>query len=345
MNRLKGLLVKLVTLPGVTAPFLPLTRDRGTVFMLHRFRDPDRGVPGHDAAAVRRSLEYLRRKGYELVGIEELLQRLAGAGEPLRRAIAFTIDDGYSDQASVAAPLFAEYDCPVTTFVTTGFLDGNIWFWWDQIEYVFEHTERNELRVQLGERERRYRRDADADWRRGQTDFTARAKAVSDARRLAGIVSLATAAEVELPARVPAKYAAMSWDQLRACEVLGMTFGPHTVTHPILSRASATESRRELVESWQRLCSEARRPVPVFCYPNGLPEDFGTREIEVLKELGMQGALTAVPGYADGALVRSGADHRFVLNRFSYPDQLPYVVQYASGVERFKQLVRGQMQQ
>ena len=65
------------------------------------------------------------------------MSALSGDGPPLNRAVAFTIDDGYVEQATVAAPVFAEFDCPVTTFVTSGFLDRALWFWWDQIEYVF----------------------------------------------------------------------------------------------------------------------------------------------------------------------------------------------------------------
>jgi peptidoglycan/xylan/chitin deacetylase (PgdA/CDA1 family) len=292
---------------------------------------------------LRRSLEYLRAKRYHLIDLSELLARLTGDGEPIRGAVAFTIDDGYFDQATVAAPLFAEYDCPVTTFVVTGFLDGEIWFWWDQITYALRHTERRELAVQVGETELRYSRDESDEWTHVEHDFTERCKHVPDAVRRAAVSSLAAAAEVDLPERAPPRYGPMSWDQVRACEARGMSFGPHSVTHPILSQTSDTNSRRELAGSWERLRSEARRPVPVFCYPNGLPQDFGTREIEVLGRLGMQAALTAVPGYADGARIRSDADHRFSVHRYSYPDKLPYLVQYASGMERFKQLMRGEV--
>ena len=52
------------------------------------------------------------------------------------RAIAFTVDDGYQDVAQVAAEIFLEYDCPLSIFLTTGFIDGHLWHWWDQIEFI-----------------------------------------------------------------------------------------------------------------------------------------------------------------------------------------------------------------
>ena len=119
------------------------------IFMFHRFEHPDRGIEGHDPGSVRTFLENLRATGYELISLREGIRRLEGKDQPLKKAVAFTIDDGYADHAEVAAPLFAAFDCPVTTFVTTGFLDGELWLWWDQVRYVFENTDRKSLLVEL----------------------------------------------------------------------------------------------------------------------------------------------------------------------------------------------------
>src|SRR5262245_38025762 len=137
--------VKRLGLAAVNAVNIPalsrrLLRDRGVIFMLHRFRDPDLGVDGHDPRVLRRALDYLRRHRYELVSLMDLLKRLKNRSQPPRGAIAFTFDDGYQDQATIGAGIFSEFDCPVTTFVTTGFVDRTMWFWWDRIQYVFRET-------------------------------------------------------------------------------------------------------------------------------------------------------------------------------------------------------------
>src|SRR5262245_7266960 len=149
MTSAKTVLRDALTVPGVAAPFARLRRGRAVIFMLHRFRQAELGIEGHDPLEVRRGLEYLRRKRYELVSLTEVFERLAGQGRPLDRSVAFTIDDGYLDQATVAGPIFADFDCPVTTFVSTGFLDGRLWFWWDRIEHVFRQTSRRRIRVRL----------------------------------------------------------------------------------------------------------------------------------------------------------------------------------------------------
>jgi peptidoglycan/xylan/chitin deacetylase (PgdA/CDA1 family) len=286
-------------------------------------------------------LEFLRRQRYDLVSLDELLARLAGEGPPLRRTVAVTMDDGYLDQATVGARLFADFDCPVTTFVTTGFLDGLIWFWWDKVTHIFASTQLSDVQVQFSDGSRRYRWN-DPDGRELATDdFKERCKDIPDADKEAAILRLAAAAEVELPDEAPAQYAPMSWDQLRACEELGVSFGPHTVRHPILARVPADRARSEIVESWERLRSEAHRPLAVFCYPNGRLDDFGGREIAVLRSLDFKGAVVTEPGYNEASWFQTNPEARYMLRRFGNADSLPHVVQFVSGLERLKRMVLG----
>ena len=341
MSRLGPAVRQLVALPGFNRIFTPLVRDRGVILRLHRFRDQERGIRGRDPAALRTVLEFLRRQRYDLVSLEDLLRRLDGAGPPLRRTVAVTMDDGYLDQATVGAPLFAEFDCPVTTFVTTGFLDGLIWFWWDKVTYIFEHSQVSDLRVQLADGPTTYH------WKDARTrshaadDFKERCKDVPDAEKEKAIRRLAAAADVELPDRAPAQYAPMSWDQLRACEELGVSFGPHTVRHPILARVPADQARAEIVDSWERLRAEAHRPLAVFCYPNGRLEDFGQREIAVLRSLKFTGAVVTEPGYNHSGWFRRDPEARYMLRRFGNADSLPHVAQFVSGFERLKRIILG----
>ena len=156
-----------------------LLRDRGLVFMLHRFDNPDLGVPGHNPEHLRRSLDYLRGHGYELVRLEDLIRRLATDAPKPSGAIAFTIDDGYADQATIGAPVFAEFDCPVTTFVTTGFLDRAMWFWWDRVTYIFSRTRAQRLRARLGVQQLDYAWSGAVERQRMCDDFIRRCRAGS----------------------------------------------------------------------------------------------------------------------------------------------------------------------
>ena len=94
--------------PGLTVPFYPLMRGRAAVFMLHRFRDPERGVEGEDPVLLRRTLAFLRRRRVEFVALPDLFARLRGEGPPLRRAVAFTIDDAPPSQVDSLSAVAAD---------------------------------------------------------------------------------------------------------------------------------------------------------------------------------------------------------------------------------------------
>jgi len=341
MESFKQLLLKLLLLPGFATSLKYVQRSCATVFMLHRFQDMERGTAGCSVPHLRRALAYLVKNNYELVTLADLFERLAGEGPQLRGAVAFTIDDGYVDQATIAAPVFAEFECPVTTFVSTGFLDGKLWFWWDQIEHVFEHTARRSVQVRAGDTLLEYRWESEEQRVRAQAEFIDKCKRITDAEKWAAIADLARRAEIEIPESPPPRYAPMSWDQVRACEEMGMSFGPHTVTHPVLSRTTHNGADYEITESWGRLRAEARNPVPIFCYPNGGWDDFGEREIEVLRRMGFVGAVVGEPGYATSLESGPSHDDRFKVRRLGLPEDLPNMIQYVSGLERLKQLLRG----
>lgn len=229
----------------------------------------------------------------------------------------------------------------MTTFVTTGFLDNQLWFWWDQIEHVFDSTQCPIVSVTIGTANLHYQMAELAGRAQGKVAFTNFCKALKTEVRQLAIARLAEAAEVDLPTSPPARYAPMTWDALRAAEKRGMEFGPHTVTHPILAQSSDEQVATEVALSWEKLQREARNPVPIFCYPNGQFSDFNSREITMVRLAGMLGAVSGEPGYFDRDSILQDPVEAFRVRRFAFPDDLTDVTQYVVGIERAKQILRG----
>ena len=250
-------LLRTLALPGVARAMKPLLGSRATVFVMHRLRDPARGIPGNQPEAIRAALAFLRRKRFDIVSLQEIVRRRQAGEPPLRGAVAFTLDDGYAEQGLPIASLFSEFDCPVTVFATTGFLDGKLWMWWDKIEYVLRRTGKRRLAVEMGGSERTLAWEDEAGRVREQWGFVEACKKLEDAEKHGAIARLAEAADVELPEKPPPEYEPMSWEDLRASERMGMQFGPHTMTHPILARMSAESMYQEVADSWDRLRAEA----------------------------------------------------------------------------------------
>lgn len=337
---MKKLLLSALTHDFVTPLFRPFARGVAPVLFLHRFADPETGRRGHSPDALRANLALLRRKGYKLISLVELLEALE-EGRPLDRTVVFTIDDGYADFSRVAVPIFAEFDCPATLFLTTGFVDGDCWCWWDRITVALEQTTHRSLTLELGGAPVSVRWSTPAERIVVETELQNRCKQLPTLERHAALDRIALALEVEIPDRPTSAFAPMTWAEVRAAALRGITFGPHTVTHPILSRAQEDEAHREITVSWRRVREETDAAIPIFCYPNGTPDSYGPREFALLQRAGLAAALTTEQRYTSSTtLVPDTAATRFAIPRFGYSDERDLFVQVVSGIERAKQAVR-----
>jgi len=258
-------------IPGL---FGPLTRGAAPILTLHRFADPTLGIRGHDPEQLRRNLGWLRRHDYRLLPLSKVLHLLEQSPDQLRRAVAFTVDDGYDDFWRIGWPVFSEFDCPVTVFLTSDFIDGRIWFWWDRIEYLLERTNRADMHLSLSTGGLRLHWRDDKSRRDMIQQLIERLKFVPEAERSHTLMSLAELSGTGWPDQVPERYAPLTWTRVRELAGKGVAFGPHSVTHPILSRTGAAQSETEITGSWDRLQAECPNALPIFCYPNGQPGDF-----------------------------------------------------------------------
>ena len=341
-NLSRRLFRRILALPVLPECIAGLTHADATIFMAHRFCDPETGVSGHNPQALRRVLAHLRKRRYDLTSIGEIFRRLRER-EPLKRAVAFTIDDGYYEMGQIAAPVFADFDCPVTIFVFTDFHDGKMWLWSDKIAYIFAETKRVKISTRLGKDCFHFPLEDDAA-REGWRTLEGHCGCASDEDRLACIDELSATAEVEVPSRPPPRYRPLSWDEARRLEGKGISFGPHTLTHPILSAISAEQSEHEITGSWQRLSTEVSRPVPIFCYPGGRFTHFGDREVATMSRMGLWGAVTGEPGNIRSAHFHGSTDRWYRVPRYMCQETIHGTLKCVSGMESLRAHRRGTVQ-
>ncbi len=332
MSGIKRLALKVLTHPTVLRGVERTSRGTAAVLTLHRFRAF--GRPGHDLTRLARNLAWLRRRRYNLVPLSALVERLR-EGAPLpRQTVAFTVDDGYACFAEVAASIFAAFDCPVTVFLITGFLDGDRWMWWDRVRYAIDGSPRRDVPVAELDGLGTLRWASPADRHTAARRVIARFKELPTADRERWQTELETRLEVALPDSPPDEIRPMTWHEVRRLATSGgVAFGPHTVTHPILSRSDPEGSRREVQESWARLQAELRAPLPVFCWPNGDRESFGAREEGFAREAGLIAAVSTMQDSVTPASWRTGP---YALPRYAYQENETDFAQVVSGLERLK---------
>jgi len=273
-----------------------------------------------------------------MVSVLDLIRDARAGRPPEPRTVSFTVDDGYADFAEVGAPIFARYDCPVTVFLITGFVDGGHWMWWDRVRFATEQTRVAKGQLQLGASIIDFALESLNDRTELAHSIIARLKVLPEAERESTQRGIETRLEVGFAPSPPVEFGPMSWEQVRALSANGVSFGPHSVSHPILARTDDARSRLEITDSWSRLAQAIETPVPVFCWPNGDATSFGPREQRVAEQIGMLGAVSTRPASFEPASLATG--RAYALPRYAYPSSHEDFVQLASGLERLKDAVR-----
>jgi peptidoglycan/xylan/chitin deacetylase (PgdA/CDA1 family) len=78
---------------------------------------------------------------------------------------------------------------------------------------------------------------------------------------------------VDIPPNI-GKELVLSWEEAKEMSRNGISFGAHTVSHPILTKLPLDRARKERLDSKRRIEQELDREVTTFCYPNGWPGDY-----------------------------------------------------------------------
>lgn len=303
------------------------------IFMLHRMAvegQPNTGItPEH----LRRCLQYLVDNDYNFISLEDVITALKNKTPLPNNAVAFTMDDGFSDQGSIAAPIFLEFNCPLTFFVITGLLDTTLWPWDAQVSWIINNTNKNALLVKLDDETVEIKLDK-KNRHQAREQIRNLFKEVSSEAIPAMITLLTETAEVKLPVTAPQAFHPLSWESARQLENKGIRFAPHSMSHRILSKLNRTSVEEEIVGSWQILQKQLSNPLKVFCYPTGRVLDFGPREIELLKKENFIGAVATEPGYVDEN--NTSPDALYRLPRFELPGNMTDFIQYCSWIEHAK---------
>jgi peptidoglycan/xylan/chitin deacetylase (PgdA/CDA1 family) len=247
-------------------------------------------------SAFARQIAFLAEH-YDCLPIDVAVERLY-QGALTRPTACVTFDDGYESNLTLGLPILARHRVPATLYLATGLIGTDARVWPIRIEHAFVRAaqERVDLSrlgmgtVSLGSPAER------------QTLGEAVAEVLKlmpiDERRPVQDWLLAELDGPELAECDAGAFASLTWAGVAELAASGLfTFGGHTVHHEIVSRLGDRELEAELAGS----IDAVRQAVPghtsrTFAYPNGRPEDVGSRPGHVLEGLGCLGAVTTTEG-------------------------------------------------
>lgn len=298
-NELVAATLKLAHSAGIHRVFGTAAAGRGVILMLHKVGNGLRETlarPQHRDLVVTpeflgRMIERVRRLGYDIVTLDEAVERLGDPGA--KRFAVFTLDDGYRDTLEVAYPLFRAADAPFTVYIPTSWADGRGMIKWAVLEALAARGSPIEFpgdslppRLPTDTPRQRAVAIETLDGHLNRLDSDRRVPALLDIARANGI-DVAAVCRREI----------MTWDEIRqlARDDL-VTIGAHSVDHVDLSELAPGERERQIVDSKARVEAELGLPCRHFAYPYGDMEVAGSDEVGQVAAAGFATAVTSRRG-------------------------------------------------
>ena len=249
---------------------------------------------------LRRHLLYLRRH-YRIMHLEEALEELYDtrrehkSKQDQRTMLTLTFDDGYHDNYTHAFKLASELHIPITIFLIPGYIDSGKPFWWLEGNRLASLTQVEKVKIQeyVYQLERSEEREKLA-----QTIDDHLRQAQSVAEREEFLSHLYKALMISMNTKEQDEARPLTWEEIYEMEKSGwVSFGAHTMNHPILVNLTDTEEVKYEVGECRRVLEQhLQHSIRSFAYPIGRLEHIGDETVQAVREAGYSWAVTTVNG-------------------------------------------------
>lgn len=309
---------------GIASAYAVLSKASGaTILMYHSVAEEADAawIDPRDHMApetFRRQIAFLARRR-RVVSMDDVAAALAEGRSLPAGSVAITIDDGYLDTLSVAAPILAEHGTQATLYLATGYVSRRENQWTDQLYSVFLRRAVDALRLPWEETERNLSLDGGEEG--AYREAASRLIISSWKERKAILADIAG----QLAPAGQAPRLTLGWDEVRRIksEFPLLALGGHTRDHLDLSSLSPEAAAAEIEACADDMEKELGERPRHFTFPYNRSEPWLGR---MLEDMGFS------TGAASGreTLIKAGAP-RFRLPRIEAPSSLARLGFYTGG--------------
>jgi len=206
------------------------------VLVYHRFTRAGENLPHRVSAdEFAWQLDVIRRD-FDTMSLSECAGYFINKGKWPERTVVLTIDDGYRDMYIYAYPELLKRGMPATFFVTTRFIDGELWLWPDRLDYALESATPHSITINIDDKSHEYYLRDEVQRKAAWKLCSDYCISLSDADRIAFIDRLEKTLGGPPPLSPTMEYAASTWNEICEMHRNGIEIGSHTSNHPILSK-------------------------------------------------------------------------------------------------------------
>jgi len=239
-------------------------------------------------------MEYIRSRFFTLP-LEEITERMKKKDVP-DNSIVVTFDDGYLDNYENAFPVLKEFSIPATIFLATGAIDTGKILWHDHVFSALRET-RSLFLKEFGISKKSFSLINLQEKLYAQSEILKFLRKLDTRERFFWIDILEK--DLEIAKKENKNRIMMNWDEIKEMYNNGISFGGHTINHPILSKLTADEMKEEIFFSKKIIEKHIESSITTFAYPNGTVEDFNEMTKSLIKDAGYSCAVTTIFGTND----------------------------------------------
>lgn len=204
-----------------------------------------------------------------------------------------TFDDGYRNNYDYAYPILKRHNAPAIIYLSLGHLEGDYFFWYEQLAIGLERTNIQSIDLtDLGSEQFSLTNQQERE--NALITLNLWLKNFSDEERMQKLQTILARLEVEDADKDVSPM--LSWDMVKEMQANNISFGSHTISHPILSQENRDSIANEVIDSKKLLEEKLGVPITGFAYPNGRTEDYNVTVLECVDQAGYLHATTTIEG-------------------------------------------------
>lgn len=235
---------------------------------------------------------------YEIIDFSRLWEYNNGQ-LPAKDLVIITFDDGYKDNYLHAFPVLKKHKVPASVFLATDYIGTNRLLWHDKLSWILYNA-----RSRVSEKSFSGIIPETIKPLVKQFFHSNASSRITCLRLLAAFLKDFSPAEREQileelketfsVSHWPKASVMLNWDEIREMSAHGISFGSHTCSHPVLTRITLKEARKEAIESREKIESQIKKQVISFAYPYGGPLDYSPDIACMLRKEGFKYACTTI---------------------------------------------------
>lgn len=242
-----------------------------------------------------RQIDFLK-KNCTILSMDEVVELSMQKKAWPKNTVSLTFDDGFKNNASIAAPILDALDVPATFYICPGMIGSDQIFWVDKIEACVNLTKEKYLTLDLN----------------GHVEFLVESnqskinavqkiknfcKSVHSDKKNEIISELINRSNINPDSSCAENYQIMNWDDVKSLNENNLfIIGGHSNNHEIFTKQNRDEIYKDIKNSLEKLQFQLGQPINHYSYPEGQMNHFDEFVIDQLKQFNIKCCPTSVEG-------------------------------------------------